>query len=85
SNYLMGKARMEVGEVDQAIKNFETATLLAPSRLDWRYELGLLYRAVGDVDSAIKAFRKCANGDPENKKYRGALEGLTAELDSLMP
>ncbi|MEE2639448.1 MAG: O-antigen ligase family protein [Planctomycetota bacterium] len=85
SNYLMGKARMEVGEVDQAIKNFETATLLAPSRLGWRYELGLLYRAVGDVDSAIKAFRKCVNGDPENKKYRGALERLTAELDSLMP
>ena len=70
SNYLLGKAHMETGNIIQAIKSYETATGSAPLQIKWKAELAELYFQVGKTKEAIQEICKCLDAEPDNAKYK---------------
>jgi tetratricopeptide (TPR) repeat protein len=63
---LLVRARVEVGDVDEAIILYEKLALLDPSRPEMWVNLGQYYRIAGRGEDAIGAFRSALRADPGN-------------------
>ena len=71
-HYNLGIALQGAGDVDGAIRAFETALRVQQSPVAWT-SLGLAYDAAGRVDDAVAAFGRALQQDPANVS---ALNGL---------
>lgn len=70
SHFLLGKARIETGDVLGAISSFESACMLEPLNYRWRAKLARLYFDVGKVQQAQTEIEKCVIAEPENLEFK---------------
>ncbi|MBN1561680.1 tetratricopeptide repeat protein, partial [candidate division KSB1 bacterium] len=68
-----GVAKMNNNDIEGAVQNFKTATLIDPSRSDAYKTLGIAYGRLDDLDNAKENFNKVIELEPDN---RDAINGL---------
>ena len=61
-----GRAHIEAGEYDKAIRDLEAAAGQAPEDSDAHFLLGQAYNQSGQLSEAAEAFRKVLALDPES-------------------
>lgn len=61
---LRGKALEALGDIDSAVRNFQSAARQAPKAARPRYELGMLHLRVGQMHKAERALREALDLDP---------------------
>lgn len=64
-----GATYLEVGRVDDAISQLQTALDMEPDSFSYMLQLGYAYNAKGDYKSAINMFANSADKTPEHEKY----------------
>ena len=68
------------GRLDEALDAFERAQSMAPDDAGLRYNLGHLHRKRGQPRPALAAYRHALSLEPENARFRAAVEQLEQEL-----
>lgn len=69
----MGRAYMELGDVDSALLAYEEAIAIDPSYANAYSDLSVAYRYKGDYEKAIVYSRRALELDPENVDYHYSL------------
>lgn len=66
---LLGRVRMEKGDLEQALLALQKAESLDPKHVDAQYYQGVLYERFAQKDRAIEKYRLSAELDPSNAQY----------------
>ncbi|MBR4328435.1 MAG: tetratricopeptide repeat protein, partial [Candidatus Riflebacteria bacterium] len=66
SNYLLGNAYLESGDVDKAIETLTLTVNQNPNDKYARNSLALAYRTKGDYENCLKVLRKSLEKDPDD-------------------
>lgn len=80
----LGKACLEVKNIDDALKHLTTATQLNPKDAMGFYELAVIQDQQGMIDEAIRNYVHCLQLDSSNPKAffgLGSLYGVSGEMD----
>lgn len=72
-NYYQGRRLFEKGEYNKAIKFYEKALAIAPSRLDALEDLAYSYQRTARLEKAIDCFQKILSLQPEAYKIKTSL------------
>lgn len=73
NNFNAGVGKLNKNDVQGAIDNFTTATLIEPMRVDAYKTLGIAYTRMDNLEKAKENFRKVLELEPDN---RDAVNGL---------
>jgi tetratricopeptide (TPR) repeat protein len=65
-NYRLGNLYLGLGELNNAVRQFEKALALQPKFLEAQNNLALAYAADGQYERALAAFKKLVELDPDN-------------------
>jgi tetratricopeptide (TPR) repeat protein len=83
AHFRQGKAYLEAGAYDDAIRELEAAYQLFPIA-DMQFNLGQAYRMKGERKKALDAFKKAAESAPDAKwveEARAAIAALTHDVE----
>ena len=69
-----------VGDVDQAVKNFDAAIVIQPDRSDLYYWKGKIYYSAGRNKEALKEIDEAVRLDPDNADYHCLRGTILQEL-----
>jgi len=75
-----GVGKLNKNDVDGAIKNFETATLIDPKRVEAYKTLGIAYTRQNELERAKENFSKVLEFEPDNKDAINGLAGIYFQL-----
>lgn len=75
----MAKAYVQLGQFDQAEKEFVRLTALKPGEVKYRLGLADVYRKAGKLDQAVEVLRSCLGDNPANKEGHRLLAEVLME------
>ncbi len=78
----LGATYLDMGEVDKAIVELETALEMVPDSFSYTLELGYAYREKGDLDRAVELFLESADLTPAGEKYIAYYEAAVSARDN---
>jgi tetratricopeptide (TPR) repeat protein len=70
----LGATYLDMGRLDDAIRELKAAVDIAPDSFAYTYKLGFAYRQNGDYDLALSMFTHSADVTPEGEKYTALYE-----------
>ena len=76
-----GRCYFELGQLDQAERDFRKAVLEYPDACEARMGMGAVSASRGDFDAAVDSFKRAVACDPGSVAYRQALDEAQALLD----
>lgn len=75
-----GVGKLNKNDVEGAVDNFETATLIDPNRVEAYKTLGIAYTRQDDLEKAKASFNKVLELEPDNKDAINGLAGIYFQL-----
>lgn len=83
SHVLKGRILIEFGDLGNALKSLQTATILDPEEPDAHYYLGVLYERLNRPEDAHTHFEIACDVDDYNPSYAVAASEMLIDLDRL--
>ncbi|MCK6453886.1 MAG: tetratricopeptide repeat-containing glycosyltransferase family protein [Alphaproteobacteria bacterium] len=81
--HLLGLARRQLGQMDQAIAAMESAAGIDPRRASFHFSLGQLYGAAGRAEAAIQCFERAITLEPAHARAQYELACLSRAAGDL--
>jgi len=76
----LGFAYYQIENYERAVESFQKSLALDSAQPNRYYNLGLAQEAIGEMTAARKAFKQAQSLDPQNSKYRIALNTLNRNI-----
>lgn len=78
----LGATYLDMGKIDEAIEELETALEMVPDSFSYTLELGYAYREKGDFEKSIDLFVESADLTPAGEKYIAYYEAAVTARDA---